>query len=144
MALQDVPTQGTVLAIKRETELLDEALTMIRACVYRPNVVQGRHWKVSWVNQQGRTRLLVIALFRVIAEREYSHAHCCEGCWRHERFPAGIGGKLAALIRVLSPDQDGEVIATVHAIIRLLVSSGIDIHAIAEHVKKWRWSNRCR
>ena len=103
---------------------------MIRACGYRPNVMHGRHWKVSWVNQQGRTRLLVIAL--------------CEGCWRHERFPAGIGGKLAALIRVLSPDQDGEVIATVHAIIRLLVSSGIDIHAIAEHVKKWRWSNRCR
>jgi hypothetical protein len=112
---------------------------MIRASGYRPNVMHGRHWKVSWVNQQGRTRLLVIALFRVIAD-----AHCCEGCWRHERFPAGIGGKLAALIRVLSPDQDGEVIATVHAIIRLLVSSGSDIHAIAEHVKKWRWSNRCR
>jgi len=52
VALQDVPTQGTVLAKKRETELLDEALTMIRACGYRPNVMHGRHWKVSWVNNR--------------------------------------------------------------------------------------------
>jgi hypothetical protein len=50
-------------------------------------------------------------------------------------IPSTINGKLAALIRVLSSDQDGEVIATVHAIIRLLQNNGSDIHALAEHVK---------
>jgi hypothetical protein len=43
--------------------------------------------------------------------------------------------QLAALIRLLSSDQDGEVIATVHAITRLLETNGSDIHALAEHVK---------
>jgi hypothetical protein len=48
-----------VLAMKNE--LLSEALTMIRAHGFKPNVARNRHWKVSWVDQQGRTRLLVIA-----------------------------------------------------------------------------------
>jgi hypothetical protein len=50
-------------------------------------------------------------------------------------IPAIASEKLAALIRLLSSDQDGEVIATVHAIIRVLESAGSDIHALAEHVK---------
>ena len=44
-----------------KNELLNEALNMIRARGYMPNVVRNRHWKVSWVDQQGRTRILVIA-----------------------------------------------------------------------------------
>jgi hypothetical protein len=43
--------------------------------------------------------------------------------------------KLAALIRRLSSNQDGEILATVHALIRVLQSAGSDIHALAEHVK---------
>jgi hypothetical protein len=42
-------------------ELLTEALATIRAHGFEPNVTRKRHWKVSWTNQQGRTRLLVIS-----------------------------------------------------------------------------------
>jgi hypothetical protein len=44
-----------------KNELLDEALAMIRAAGYEPNTARSRHWKISWVDQQGRTRLLVVA-----------------------------------------------------------------------------------
>jgi hypothetical protein len=51
-------------------------------------------------------------------------------------IPAAIDRKkLAALIRLLSSKQNGEVVATVHALIRLLETNGSDIHALAEHVK---------
>jgi hypothetical protein len=42
-------------------ELLDEALTTIRAAGFVPSVARNKHFKVSWTDQQGRTRLLVIA-----------------------------------------------------------------------------------
>ena len=38
-------------------ELLDEAL----ATIPQPNIVRSRHWKISWVDRQGRIRLLVVA-----------------------------------------------------------------------------------
>jgi hypothetical protein len=44
-----------------KTELLDEALIMIRAAGFTPSVTRNRHWKVSWIDRQGRTRLLVVA-----------------------------------------------------------------------------------
>jgi hypothetical protein len=50
-------------------------------------------------------------------------------------IPATINEKLAALICRLSSNQDGEVIATARALIRVLESAGSDIHALAEHVK---------
>jgi hypothetical protein len=50
-------------------------------------------------------------------------------------IPAATNEKLAALIRRLSSNQDGEIIATVHALIRVLQSANSDIHALAEHVK---------
>ena len=50
-------------------------------------------------------------------------------------IPTTTSEKLAALIRMLSSNRDGEVIATVHAIIRLLETNGSDIHTLAEHVK---------
>jgi hypothetical protein len=43
-------------------ELLEEALTMIRAAGFEPIVTRNRHWKVSWIDQRGRTHLLIIAL----------------------------------------------------------------------------------
>jgi hypothetical protein len=42
-------------------ELLDEALATIRAAGFEPNIVRSRHWKIRWVDRQGRTRLLVVA-----------------------------------------------------------------------------------
>jgi hypothetical protein len=43
------------------SELLSDALTMIRARGFEPRVARNRHWKVSWIDRRGRTRLLVIA-----------------------------------------------------------------------------------
>jgi hypothetical protein len=44
-----------------KNELLDKALTTIRAAGFEPDVVRNRHWKVRWTDRRGRTRLLVIA-----------------------------------------------------------------------------------
>jgi hypothetical protein len=44
-----------------KNELLEEALTMIRAHGFEPYITRNRHWKVSWIDQRGRTRLLVIS-----------------------------------------------------------------------------------
>jgi hypothetical protein len=49
---------------------------------------------------------------------------------------APIAGKLAPLIRLLSSDQDGEALAAARAINRLLKNTGVDIHALADHVEK--------
>jgi hypothetical protein len=48
-----------MLAMKHD--LLNEAIETIRAYGFNPCVARKRHWKVSWVDQQGRTRLLVIS-----------------------------------------------------------------------------------
>ena len=45
---------------------------------------------------------------------------------------APIAGKLGKLIRLLSSDKDGEVLATVHAINRTLHGENLDIHALAD------------
>jgi hypothetical protein len=45
----------------QRNEILAEALTMIRAAGYQPSVTRGRHWKITWIDQYGRTRLLVIS-----------------------------------------------------------------------------------
>jgi hypothetical protein len=45
------------------------------------------------------------------------------------------GEKLEKLVRMLSSDKDGEVIAAAHAIKRTLQSSGSDIHEFAERLK---------
>ena len=49
-----------MLAMKNE--LLDEALSTIRAAGFEPSVVCNRHWKISRTDQHGRTQCLVIAL----------------------------------------------------------------------------------
>jgi hypothetical protein len=48
-----------VLAMKNE--LLEDAVAMVRAAGFEPDVARGRHWKVSWTDQRGRTRLIVVA-----------------------------------------------------------------------------------
>jgi hypothetical protein len=45
------------------------------------------------------------------------------------------GSKLGDLIRRLSSSNDGEVVATVYAMLRLLQSSGADIHTLADHIE---------
>jgi hypothetical protein len=45
------------------------------------------------------------------------------------------GSKLGDVIRRLSSSSDGEIIATVHAMRRMLESNGADIHGLADHVE---------
>jgi hypothetical protein len=42
-------------------ELLEEALAMLRQAGFKPRVIRNRHWKISWTDQCGRTRVLVVA-----------------------------------------------------------------------------------
>ena len=50
-------------------------------------------------------------------------------------LPAEVAAKLGLIIPRLSSSSDGEKVATVHAILRLLASCGTDIHALAAQVK---------
>jgi hypothetical protein len=50
-------------------------------------------------------------------------------------IPAAIVKKLAASLRMLSSDRDGDLVAAGRAIMRLLKSSGADIHALAARVE---------
>ena len=45
------------------------------------------------------------------------------------------GSKLGDLIRRLTSSNDGEIIATVYAMRRVLESVGTDVHALAEHLE---------
>src|SRR5262245_16833938 len=47
----------------------------------------------------------------------------------------GRGSRVGDLIRRLSSASDGEIVATVHALRRILESHGADVHALAEHVE---------
>jgi hypothetical protein len=46
-----------------------------------------------------------------------------------------IAGKLGCLVRLLSSDRDGEVIAAARAIARMLKAHGADIHVLADRVE---------
>jgi hypothetical protein len=48
---------------------------------------------------------------------------------------AAAAAKLGNVIRRLSSTSEGEILATVHAILRLLQADGADIHALAERVE---------
>jgi hypothetical protein len=50
-------------------------------------------------------------------------------------LPFEVTAKLGNVIRRLSSDSDGEIIAAIHAILRLLQSCGGDIHALAARVE---------
>lgn len=41
-------------------ELLEEAFATLRQAGFEPRVVRNRHWKISWVDQHGRTRVFVV------------------------------------------------------------------------------------
>jgi hypothetical protein len=45
------------------------------------------------------------------------------------------GSRLGDIIRKLSSDSDGEIVATIHALRRVLESSGVDVHALADHIE---------
>jgi hypothetical protein len=44
-----------------KNELLEDALAMLRQAGIEPQVVRNRHWKITWTDDQGHTRLLVVA-----------------------------------------------------------------------------------
>jgi hypothetical protein len=48
----------------------------------------------------------------------------------------GRGSRLSNVIRLLCSNSHGEIIATVHAMRRMLESCGADIHALADHIEK--------
>ena len=50
-------------------------------------------------------------------------------------LPAKITAKLGNTVRLLSSDKEGDVIAAVHGILRLLASCGADIHTLAAHIE---------
>jgi len=54
-----VSAYGTVLAMKHE--ILEEALSAIRAAGFEPNIVRNRHYKVSWIDRHGRKQTLIVA-----------------------------------------------------------------------------------
>jgi hypothetical protein len=47
-----------------------------------------------------------------------------------------IAGRIAQLIRLLSSDRDGEVIAAARALGRTLHGAGLDVHSLAEQIEK--------
>jgi hypothetical protein len=47
----------------------------------------------------------------------------------------GIAPTLAKLIRMLSSDRDGEVIASIHAMRRVLASVGLSLHDLADAIE---------
>jgi HPt (histidine-containing phosphotransfer) domain-containing protein len=49
---------------------------------------------------------------------------------------ADIAPQTAKLVRLLASDKQGEVIAAVHALRRVLSSSGLDIHALADAIEQ--------
>src|SRR5262249_27155869 len=45
------------------------------------------------------------------------------------------GSRVGDIIRRLSSSSDGEIVATVHAMLRMLQSCGADIHALADRIE---------
>jgi hypothetical protein len=50
-------------------------------------------------------------------------------------LPAEVTAKLGNVIRRLSSSSDGEIVAAVHAMLRLLHACGADIHVLAERIE---------
>jgi hypothetical protein len=59
-------------------------------------------------------------------------------------IPSKVADKLGDVIRRLSSDQDGEIIACINAILRLLESCGGDIHTLAARVENGGMSEKYR
>ena len=57
-------------------------------------------------------------------------------------LPAEVTAKLGNVIRRLSSSSDGEIVAAVHAMLRLLHSCGADIHALAERIENGGMSEK--
>jgi hypothetical protein len=59
-------------------------------------------------------------------------------------LPAKVTTKIGNAIRRLSSDEDGEIIASLYAILRLLESCGGDVHALAAQVENGGMSEKYR
>jgi hypothetical protein len=49
---------------------------------------------------------------------------------------APVAGKLGSIVRMLSSDREGEIVAAARALGRTLKSAGLDIHALAERIEQ--------
>src|SRR6266498_553917 len=59
-------------------------------------------------------------------------------------LPSEVTDRLGNVIRRLSSDQDGEIVASLYAILRLLESCGGDVHALAAQVENGGMSEKDR
>jgi hypothetical protein len=59
-------------------------------------------------------------------------------------LPAEVTARIGKAIRRLSSDSDGEIIASLYAILRLLESCGGDVHALAAQVENGGMSEKYR
>ena len=59
-------------------------------------------------------------------------------------LPSEVTARLGNVIRRLSSDHEGEIIAAMHIILRLLESCGGDIHALAAQVENGGMSEKYR
>src|SRR6266540_3728980 len=59
-------------------------------------------------------------------------------------LPSEVTDRLGNVIRRLSSDQDGEIVASLYAILRLLESCGGDVHALAAQVENGGMSEKYR
>jgi hypothetical protein len=59
-------------------------------------------------------------------------------------LPSEVTAKLGNVIRRMSSSSDGEIVAAVHAMLRLLASCGADIHTLAERIEKGGMSEKYR
>jgi hypothetical protein len=59
-------------------------------------------------------------------------------------LPAEVTARIGKAIRRLSSDSDGEIIASLYAILRLLESCGGDVHALAAQVANGGMSEKYR
>ena len=57
-------------------------------------------------------------------------------------LPVEVTAKLGNVIRRLSSSSDGEIVAAVHAMLRLLHSYGADIHTLAERIENGGMSEK--
>jgi hypothetical protein len=59
-------------------------------------------------------------------------------------LPSEVTAKLGNVIRRMSSSSDGEIVAAVHAMLRLLASCGADIHTLAERIENGGMSEKYR
>jgi hypothetical protein len=87
------------------SELLDEAIEMIRAAGFKPRVVRNRHWKIDWVDQHGRRQRLVIALSPSDHRARWQSRATLRKLLRAAKRPASVQTKGGVMIMKDNSDE---------------------------------------